>query len=35
MMNGKVAYKVEIKKEGRNHVLHIAEDGTIIKDNNK
>jgi hypothetical protein len=34
-MNGRVAYKVEIKKEGRNRVLHIAEDGTIIKDNNK
>jgi len=33
MMNGKTAYKVEIKKEGRNRVLHIAEDGTIIKDN--
>lgn len=34
-MNGKTAYKVEIKKEGRNRVLHIAEDGTIIKDNNQ
>jgi len=34
-MNGKTAYKVEFKKEGRNTVLHIAEDGTIIKDNNK
>lgn len=34
-MNGKVAYKVEIKKEGRNRVLQVAEDGTIIKDNNK
>jgi putative membrane protein len=34
-MNGKIAYKVEIKKEGRNRILHIAEDGTIIKDNNQ
>jgi putative membrane protein len=33
-MNGKVAYKVEIKKDGRNRTLHIAEDGKIIKDNN-
>ena len=32
-MNGKTAYKGEIKKEGRNRGLHIAEDGTIIKDN--
>lgn len=32
-MNGKTAYKVEIKKEGKNRELHIAEDGTIIKDN--
>jgi putative membrane protein len=32
-MNGKTAYKVEIEKDGRNRVLHIAEDGTIIKDN--
>jgi putative membrane protein len=33
-MNGKTAYKVEVQKDGRNRVLHIAEDGTIIKDNN-
>jgi putative membrane protein len=32
-MNGKTAYKVDIKKDGRNRVLHVAEDGTIIKDN--
>jgi len=35
MMNGKTAYRVEFKKDGRNKVLHISEDGTIIKDNNK
>ena len=34
MMNGKTAYKVEVQKDGRNRVIHIAEDGTIIKDNN-
>jgi putative membrane protein len=34
-MNGKTAYKVQIKKDGKNRELHIAEDGTIIKDNNK
>ncbi|HUS36928.1 MAG TPA: DUF4142 domain-containing protein [Verrucomicrobiae bacterium] len=32
-MNGKTAYKVQIRKEGKNRELHIAEDGTIIKDN--
>jgi putative membrane protein len=32
-MNGKTAYKVQIKKDGKNRELHIAEDGTIIKDN--
>jgi putative membrane protein len=35
MMNGKTAYKVEWKQDGRNRVLHIAEDGTILKDNGK
>lgn len=35
MMNGKTVYKVEIEKDGRNRMLEIAEDGTIIKDNNK
>jgi len=33
-MNGRVAYRVEIEKDGRNRVLQVAEDGTIIKDNN-
>ena len=33
-MNGKTAYRVEIEKDGRNRVLQVAEDGTIIKDNN-
>jgi len=32
-MNGKTAYRVEIEKDGRNRVLQVAEDGTIIKDN--
>jgi len=31
-MNGKTAYRVEIEKDGRNRVLQVAEDGTIIKD---
>jgi len=33
-MNGRTAYRVEIEKDGRNRVLQVAEDGTIIKDNN-
>jgi hypothetical protein len=33
-MNGKTVYRVEIEKDGRNRVLQVAEDGTIIKDNN-
>lgn len=33
--NGKVTYKVNIEKEGRNRVVTIAEDGTIVKDNKK
>jgi putative membrane protein len=33
--NGKTTYKVNIEKDGRNRVVTIAEDGTIVKDNKK
>lgn len=33
--NGKTTYKVNIEKEGRNRVVTIDEDGTIVKDNKK
>jgi putative membrane protein len=33
--NGKVTYKVTVEKEGRNRVLTINEDGSIVKDNKK
>jgi putative membrane protein len=32
-VNGKTVYRVEIQKEGKNRVLRIGEDGTIMKDN--
>ncbi len=34
-LNGKTAYRVEIPKDGRNRVVHISEDGVVIKDNHK
>jgi len=33
--NGKTVYNVSIEKDGKNTRLKIAEDGTVIKDNNK
>ena len=33
--NGKTVYNVSIEKDGKNEKLKIAEDGTVIKDNNK
>lgn len=35
MKNGKKVYRIEHQKDGRNHVMHVAEDGTIVKDNQK
>lgn len=31
--NGKVLYQAKFRTQGKNVVLHIAEDGTIVKDN--
>jgi hypothetical protein len=31
--NGRVVYKVEFRNQGKNVVLHVAEDGSIVKDN--
>jgi putative membrane protein len=32
-INNRTAYRVEFERDGRNRVLQVAEDGTIIKDN--
>lgn len=33
--DGKVVYEVEIKQPGKNIELHVAEDGTIVRDSRK
>ncbi|HEY1172442.1 MAG TPA: PepSY domain-containing protein [Verrucomicrobiae bacterium] len=33
--DGRVVYEVEIKQEGKNIELHVAEDGTILRDSRK